>query len=293
MKVINFGSLNVDYVYQIKHIVQAGETVMARRFNRYPGGKGLNQSIALARAGAQVIHAGLIGSEGTFLKAYLANNDVEVRFIRQVDGPSGHALIQVDKHGENSIIVASGANHQFNTDFVNDTLQIAKPNDILLLQNEINDIPKILETARAHDLFITYNISPANTLAKHYPLHLVDMFILNRNEAKILLHQTDPDKIYAKLLEYNPKARLLFTMGELGARFYEPNSCTSVKAYPTKPVDTTACSDTFVGYFLANWIQDEAIEACLNMAAKASALSIAKAGAATSIPFLNEVESAY
>ena len=147
--------------------------------------------------------------------------------------------------------------------------------------------------AKQHELYIAFNISPANTLAKHYPLHLVDMFILNRNEAKILLHQTNPDKIYASLLEFNPNACLVFTMGELGARFYEPNRCTTVKAYPTKPVDTTACSDTFVGYFLANWIEQQSIDICLNMAAKASALSIAKAGAATSIPFNLEVESAY
>ena len=289
MKLINFGSLNIDYVYQVAHFVNPGETLMCKKFDRYPGGKGLNQSIALARAGVQVIHAGLIGQEGTFLKAFLANNGVEVRFVRQVDGPSGHAVIQVTPQGDNAIIVESGANHKFCYDFVKDVLQIAKPNDILLIQNEINDIPRILEQAKAHDLKVVYSVTPASQILNCYPLELVDIFIFARGDGQRLTGRSKPEDIYHALSQKYPKSALVMTLGDEGAQYFDAKQRIKVPAYPGPIVDTTADSDTFIGYFLAQWLKDEPIESCLKLASRATALCVAKEGAAVSIPYLSEL----
>ena len=112
MKILNLGSCNIDYVYRVPHIIKPGETLAAKELNVFPGGKGLNQSIALAKAGAKVHHAGLIGKEGKFLKDTLKNAGVDVRFLKFGSGEGGHAMIQVDDDGENCICVFEGPNGQ-------------------------------------------------------------------------------------------------------------------------------------------------------------------------------------
>lgn len=110
MKVLNFGSLNLDLVYAMDHIVRGGETFSADRLDKFPGGKGLNQSVALAKAGAEVYHAGNIGADGGLLMDTLKNAGVHTEHVRVLEGSSGHAVIQVDRRGENAILLFTGAN---------------------------------------------------------------------------------------------------------------------------------------------------------------------------------------
>ena len=136
-KVINFGSLNIDKVYQLPHIVRPGETISSTDYNIWCGGKGGNQSIALARAGAAVSHAGCVGNDGVMLTDNLRENGVNTDFIKISDKPSGHAIIQVDEQGENSIILYPGANCTLTPEQVDSVIASAEPGAFMLLQNVI------------------------------------------------------------------------------------------------------------------------------------------------------------
>ena len=118
MRVVNFGSLNIDYVYRVDHFVRPGETMSAKSLQVQCGGKGLNQSVALARAGVETWHAGLIGPEGRFLKETLDRAGVHTRFVEETAGSTGHAIIQVDSTGQNSILLHDGANGRLTPEFV-------------------------------------------------------------------------------------------------------------------------------------------------------------------------------
>ena len=137
MKVLNFGSLNLDYVYQVDHIIIPGETQATKSRNTFCGGKGLNQSIALAKAGIPVYHAGQIGEEGDILLETCKANGVNTEFIKKVPGPSGHTVIQVDKNGQNSILLFGGSNRSITREFVDEVFANFEKDDILLLQNEV------------------------------------------------------------------------------------------------------------------------------------------------------------
>ena len=111
MRFFSLGSINIDYVYSVEHFVEAGETLSSDDMQIFPGGKGLNQSIALARAGAKVLHGGFVGNGGEFLVDILKESGVDTSRMQTVNGPSGHAIIQVNKQGQNCILLFAGTNH--------------------------------------------------------------------------------------------------------------------------------------------------------------------------------------
>ena len=183
MKILNFGSLNIDLVYQVEHIARPGETIASSAHQVFAGGKGANQSAALARAGARVFHAGQVGPDGQWLVDKLARLDVDVQHIRVGDTPTGHAIIQVDRQGQNSIVLFAGANAQIDQSAIDATLSHFGAGDILLLQNEINDIPYIMAAAAARGLTICLNPAPFGPEVRAYPLELIDLLIVNETEA--------------------------------------------------------------------------------------------------------------
>ena len=142
MNIYNLGSLNIDYVYRVSHFVRAGETLSSSDMEVFPGGKGLNQSIALARAGAQVIHGGMIGADGAFLEELLIKNGVKSR-IKTKNTPTGHAIIQVDPEGHNCILLFGGTNQMVDEGYIRHFLHDAAPGDLLLLQNEVSNLPAV------------------------------------------------------------------------------------------------------------------------------------------------------
>ena len=141
MKVLNIGSLNLDHVYQVDHFVQPGETLSADASAINPGGKGLNQSIALARAGACVFHAGCLGTGGGSLKALLEENGVNTSWLKQVEELQGNAMIQVNKTGENCIILFGGSNQCITQRQVRETLSHFAEGDSELLKSFGSDNP--------------------------------------------------------------------------------------------------------------------------------------------------------
>ena len=147
MRVLNIGSLNLDYVYQVDHIILPGETEATESRQVFLGGKGMNQSCALAKAGVEVWHAGLIGHEGTAFLDACREYGVHSDFIRVIDAPTGHTVIQLDRNAQNSILLFGGANQRLTEEYVDEVLGHFDSGDLLLIQNEVNLLPYIVDKA--------------------------------------------------------------------------------------------------------------------------------------------------
>ena len=290
MKILNFGSLNIDHVYQVDHFVRAGETLASSGYARHMGGKGFNQSIALARAGAAVYHAGCMGEDGDFMRAYLHEAGVNVAFLRTVDGPTGHAMIQVEPSGENCILLFGGANQRIEAAQIRETLAHFAAGDILLLQNEINGLPFLMKYAHEKGMQIALNPSPIDGGLFSLPLDTVRWFLLNEIEGEALTGVKEPKRICQKLLENYPNAEMILTLGSEGVCYQSKDQKLVHPSYRVPVVDTTAAGDTFTGYFLAKISAGESVSYALECASKAAALAVSQEGAAPSIPTIEEVQ---
>ena len=296
MKIINFGSLNVDYVYRLDHIVKPGETLASSEMQVNPGGKGSNQSVALKRAGADVWHAGLLGEDTAWMRERLEREGVDVRHVLiSKDIHGGHAIIQVDVNGQNSIVLFGGANQAISAAQVEHVLMNAEAGDWLVLQNEINVTPDVMAAGKAAGMKVCFNPAPFDEGVFNYPLENVDLFILNEHEAAGLARkpvETAPEELIAALSAAYPKAMICITLGEAGSVLW--TAATGIlkqKAYPVKAVDTTAAGDTFTGYFLAELTRGASLAAALDMASRASAIAVTRPGALDSIPYLKELKA--
>lgn len=290
MKICCFGSLNIDWVYTVEHQVRAGETLAASALARFPGGKGLNQAVALARAGRAVYHAGKIGHDGQFLAEYLKQNGVNTAFIETISAPSGHAIIQLDASGQNGILVYGGANHTMDTAFFERVLSFFDAGDILLLQNEINLLGKLICLAHARGLRIALNPSPITADVCALPLEYIDFFFLNEIEGAALAGEVRPERIVSALHTRYPSGEVILTLGKEGALCSFEDRLIRQAAFPVRAVDTTAAGDTFTGFYLAARATDMDIAAALRRAAVAAAIAVTRKGASVSIPSMQEVE---
>ena len=289
MKILNFGSLNIDYVYSVDHFVRPGETIFSKSLHPFCGGKGLNQSVAIARAGACVYHAGKVGKGSEMLIEALKSSGVLIENILKTDGVSGHTIIQVDKSGQNSIALFGGANHEIDNRFVISVMKPFKRNDILLLQNEINNVPYIMQRAHKKGMKIAFNPSPFSRELLSYPLEYVNWFILNEIEGKEITGESDPKKIADALLERYPSCAVVLTLGKNGVYYKDTKTELSHGIYAVKAVDTTGVGDTFTGYFLAGEVRKVDIKENLRIASIASSIAVSRNGAANSIPCIQEV----
>lgn len=292
MKVLNFGSLNLDYVYSVDHMVTPGETLATHGMNIFCGGKGLNQSIALAKAGVPVFHAGLIGEEGDILLETCREGGVNVDYIQKVSGKSGHTIIQVDREGQNCILLYGGANQKVTREYVDEVLSHFERGDILLLQNEINLLSYIIDCAYKKGMMILLNPSPYNEKLDACDFGKISMFMLNEIEGAQVTGEADPDRILDELRNKYPAAQVVLTLGKDGSIYqYQEERCKQ-GIYPVQAVDTTAAGDTFTGYFISSIIDGMPVKDGLKLAAKASAIAVSRKGAADSIPTRDEVEKA-
>lgn len=292
MKIINFGSLNIDYVYSVDHIVREGETVETSGRALFPGGKGLNQSIALSRAGTPVYHAGCVGEDGAYLTEYLQKNNVDISFVSKEPCATGHAVIQVDKSGQNSIFLFGGANQALTEAHIDSTLSQFQPGDILLLQNETSKVGYLIQRASELGLMIAFNPAPFTQEVLTYPLEKVDYLFLNEIEAACVAGDPHGTIVQSatELERKYPEANIVITMGKDGAVLLHHGERIYQKAFQVKAVDTTAAGDTFVGYFLSCVIKSMGVLDTLLYSTAASALTVSREGAAPSIPYLEEVK---
>ena len=292
MKVLNFGSLNIDYVYGVDHFVRAGETISSNGLQLFCGGKGLNQSVAFARSGAETYHAGAVGKDGGILLDMLKSAGANTDLVRvREDAASGHAIIQVSKTGENCILLHGGANQTMDDAFVDEVLSHFGAGDLLMLQNEINNLDHIIRKARARDMFVVLNPSPFDEKILALDLSLLDAIIVNETEGAGLSGKIEPDEILSELLARYPKMKIVLTLGKRGATYADADLrafCDIIKM-PVK--DTTAAGDTFTGYFFSMLMRGEAPDKALRIATAASAVTVSRMGAAPSIPTMDEVKA--
>lgn len=296
MKVLCFGSLNIDYTYKVDHFVKKGETLSSDALQVFSGGKGLNQSIALAKAGVDTYHAGAIGEDGQFLLKQLQDAGVNTDCVAVLeDVRSGNAIIQNDKEGDNCILLYGGANQAITKAQVDDVLGKFAEGDFIVLQNEINELSYIVEQAHEKKLKIVLNPSPMNEKIQKLPLQYVDYFLLNEIEAGQILGEDtgagfDGEKLAGKLLEKFPSAAIVLTMGGDGSIYMDGKETVLQPVYKVQAVDTTAAGDTFTGFFIGGMIRGLSVKESMNMASKAAAIAVTRQGAAPSIPLRKEVE---
>lgn len=238
MKILNFGSLNIDDCYRVERFASPGETVDSLEFTKNAGGKGLNQSIALARVGADVLHAGCVGRDGDFLKKLLEDNGVNCELVYTYDTPTGHAVIQIGSNGQNSILLFGGANRTIGREHIENALDKLSEGDSVLLQNEINDVSYIIKCAKQRGIRVILNPSPF-TGVKDMPLELVDRFIMNEYEASELAGTKNYDELPRKLLEAFPNADFIVTLGSRGAKYISSKKSCFQPIFDSPVVDTT------------------------------------------------------
>ncbi len=292
MKVLNFGSLNIDYVYKVDHIVKKGETLLSEGRNVFTGGKGLNQSVALGRAGLSVYHAGSIGKGGEFLLEELKSAGVDISHVRILkDIPSGHTVIQNDKDGDNCILLFGGANQAITKEQVDKAISGFEAGDWIVLQNEVNELAYIMEKAHEKGMKILLNPSPMNEIILKLPLQYVDLFMLNEIEAGQItgVQSEEGDVLADALLKKFPDSKFVLTLGPHGSVYIDKDQKVEQEIYKVKTVDTTAAGDTFTGYFLAGILRGGSIKDSLDLASKASAITVTGHGAAPSIPTMDRV----
>ncbi|WP_333791602.1 ribokinase [Muricomes intestini] len=289
MKVLNFGSLNLDYVYSVDHMVKPGETLASFGMNTFCGGKGLNQSIALARAGVPVFHAGMVGEEGELLLNACEGSGIKTDYIRTIPGQSGHTIIQVDKEGQNCILLYGGANRSITREYVDEVLGNFEKRDILLLQNEVNLLDYIIDQAYERGMMIILNPSPYDSALDGCDFSKISMFLLNEVEGEQITGENDAENMLEKLQAMYPKARVVLTLGGEGSVYQYKEERYRQGIYKVKAVDTTAAGDTFTGYFISSVIDGVPVPEGLALAAKAAAIAVSRQGAAASIPSREEV----
>lgn len=292
MKILNFGSLNIDYVYSVDHFVRAGETLSSSRMEQFCGGKGLNQSVAFARAGAETYHAGCIGTEGGFLVSMLEESGVNTKWVRTDSTCAcGHAIIQVTPQGENCILLYGGANQAIPTDWINEVFSDFEAGDLLMLQNEINNLEPIIRTAHAKGMQIAFNPSPFDRSILSLDLSLIHWIILNETEGRELTGEEEPKKILDSLLQRYPHMKVVLTLGSHGSVYADRQTYAEQSIFPAKAVDTTAAGDTFTGYFFSSVMSGSTPKEALAIASAASAIAVSRKGAAPSIPTMAEVKA--
>lgn len=292
MGIYNFGSLNIDRIYSLEHFVLPEETVIAKSYKESFGGKGLNQSIAIARAGAKLHHIGVIGNDGEVLKKFLNKNGVNVDFIYREKVENGHAVIQVDSEGQNCIIVNRGSNGCLSQNKIDGVINSVRSCDIVILQNEVSNVEYIIKKAHEKRAYIILNPSPIDEKLLDSNLKNVNLFILNEIEAKWLCRYFENDLFDLKkelLLKY-PESDFLLTLGSEGSHYFNKDTDIKQKSYDVEVVDTTGAGDTYCGYFVASLSKGYDIKECMNIASAASALAITSFGAALSIPNFEEVK---
>lgn len=297
MKVLCFGSLNIDYTYKVDHFVKKGETLASEALQVFSGGKGLNQSVALAKAGVEVYHAGSIGEDGQFLLKELREANVDTSCITvRTDVRTGNAIIQNDREGDNCILLYGGANQAVTKGQADVVLRHFESGDFIVLQNEINELAYIMEQAHGKGMKIVLNPSPMDEKILGLPLEYVDYFILNEIEAGQILGKDrhegfDKEGLAEELLRKFPQAAVVLTMGGDGSVYKDRKETVIQPACKVQAVDTTAAGDTFTGFFLGGILRGCPVREAMNIASQAAAIAVTRQGASTSIPFLKEVKS--
>ena len=289
MKVLCFGSANLDHVYKVDHFTVPGETQGCLEYNIKCGGKGVNQAIAMALAGNDTYFAGIIGSDGGLLKDALVDKGVHIDYMKISNKPTGHAIIEVDQSGQNHILLYGGTNKEIDFEYIDEVLSHFSKGDIVVLQNEINNVPYIIERCYEKEMKIFFNAAPYDIAVKNYPIEKVTWLVVNETEGAALSNEEDYEKIIQTLKQKYPHTHILFTMGKEGSRVLTDKEDIKVEALKVNAVDTTGAGDTYIGYFVRGIVEEMPLLETAQMATKASAIAVTRFDAVDSIPNYEEV----
>ncbi len=287
------GSANMDIVFEVERIPGPGETLLADTAARYPGGKGLNQAVAAARAGAATAFVGAVGSDdnGAALAATMTATGISTEWLRAVTGESGQAFIVVDRSAENTIIVASGANATVTELTGEDRAQLERSATVLMqLELPFSVVEEAARVAHFAGATVVLNAAPARQLPASLLAEL-DLLIVNEHEALIVSGLDDLDSASALLAQRVP--RLVVTLGARGSVLYEMGAeLARVPARKVTAVDTTGAGDTFCGALAAALAEGRDFADAASFATAAAALSVQRVGAVPSIPTRSEIDQA-
>ncbi len=290
MKMVVFGSLNIDKTYSVEQFVQPGQTISATKMEQFCGGKGFNQAVALRRAGNDVCFAGAVGQDGGMLLDALDRNGIHRECVKVTNGATGHAIIQLDAKGGNCIIILAGANGEITEADVADTLSRFDAGDLIVVQNETSCVPHILHLARERGMIVAFNPSPYDAKIAACNLNDVDYLLVNEVEGAAMAGATSPDAILDILHSRYPQLNVVLTLGGDGSMY---QSCDGTRLmmgiHSTVPVDTTAAGDTFTGFFLSELLRHSDAEKALRVASVAAGIAVSRKGAEPSIPVIDEV----
>lgn len=293
--IVVVGSVNADDAIRLARLPGPGETVGARSLDTALGGKGANQAVAAARAGARVRMVGAVGSDGDALIAALAAEGVDTDGVARLDGlSSGHAVVLIDDHGENSIVVVPGANHAIPLRVVEDACGRLLAGDVLLLQHEVPiEISRAAaRAARRAGATVLWNAAPAPTSVDEL-IDEIDVLIVNEHElvavAGLLAIDVDrPDLV--EVVAERIAADVICTLGAAGAVHRVDGITGTAPAPRVEVVDTTAAGDTSIGYLAAT--TGLPFDLRLATALTAGSLAVTRPGASSSIPTRAEVDAA-
>ena len=319
MKTLCFGSANIDHVYKVNHFTRPGETQSCLEYSVGCGGKGFNQAVAMALAGNDTYFAGVIGRDGSILKDTMLKKGVKTDFLKETEKYNGHAIIEVDRSGQNHIVLYGGTNQTIEREYVDEVMEHFGEGDIVVLQNEINEVPYIIERCHAKKMTIIFNAAPYDDGLKDFPIEKVTWLVVNETEGAGLsragcfrnrafengnaenvnvkngnvekdnLENGDIGKIPGILYSMYGGVNILLTLGAQGSRAITADEDIYVPAYPVKAVDTTGAGDTFIGYFVRGISEGMPPEGGMRLASAASALAVSRPGAAESVPCYKEV----
>ena len=275
----------MDHVYKVDHFTVPGETQGCLEYNIKCGGKGVNQAIAMAFAGNDTYFAGIIGSDSGLLK------DVHIDYMKISNKPTGHAIIEVDQSGQNHILLYGGTNKEIDFEYIDEVLSHFSKGDIVVLQNEINNVPYIIERCYEKEMKSFFNAAPYDIAVKNYPIEKVTWLVVNETEGAALSNEEDYEKIIQTLKQKYPHTHILFTMGKEGSRAYYKNFRVEQPGFTVKAIETTGAGDTFCGcsingvlkYGLDN-LDEAKLKEILTYANAGAALITMKKGAIRSMP---------
>ncbi len=288
-KILIIGSFNLDFVFLVDRFVLPKETYHANGMEMHFGGKGFNQAVALGRSHSGVYYAANVNEKEMYIKDVLKQNNVNEKFVRLVSSPTGMAFIQVNKEGENSILLNKGANFKFDLEQFVEVLSHFNESDTLVLQNEINELKTLIDLAHNRHLKIALNPSPFSEDILKLPLEYIDYLFINELEGEMLTHESDADKILEKCKNLLPQCEVIQTLGSNGAAVLKDGQITKQAAYKVEAIDSTGAGDTFTGFYISSRSQNKSIAESLKLASAAAALSVTKKGAMDSIPSLEDV----
>lgn len=288
MAVFNLGSINADLFYQVPHLLTPGETLASTDHNRGLGGKGANMSVAIARAAARAVHIGAVGPDGRWAVDRLLEYGVDTRNIFELDVPTGHAVIMVDDHGENAILLYPGANRALSETHIAAALETATEADTFLFQNETSAQIEGATLASSKGMRVVYAAAPFDAKAVEAVLPMLDILVMNAVEAQQLT------LALGKALTDLPVRDIIVTLGGDGCRWVNTDDGTdqTFPAIPVSPVDTTGAGDTFTGFLVAGLDRGLPMEQAILLGQQAGAIMVTRHGTADVIPDLKDIEDA-